>query len=68
MSTELTLEDFRQHNIQAVEESKNQYRIDTDHGPVIYYAKRAKWQHRGRVGTGQLAEFQVWLKKHGMLR
>lgn len=52
----------------ATEQGKTQYRIDTQHGAVIYCGKHQKWQFHGRSLNGDLATFRVWMRRNGMLQ
>lgn len=53
--------------IPAREQSKNVFRIDTEHGAVMYYPPSNKWQHRGRVHRGDVQSFKGWLINQGHL-
>lgn len=54
--------------IPAREQSKNVFRIDTEHGAVMYYPPSNKWQHRGKVHRGDIKSFHGWLKNHGYIQ
>lgn len=50
--------------ISAREQSKNVFRIDTEHGAVMYYPPSNKWQQRGRLYRGDVSAFKDWLVKN----
>ena len=54
--------------IPAREQSKNVFRIDTEHGAVMYYPPSNKWQHRGKVHRGDIKSFHGWLKNQGYIQ
>lgn len=53
--------------IPAREQPKNVFRIDTEHGAVMYYPPSNKWQHRGKVHRGDINSFKGWLKNQGYI-
>lgn len=53
--------------IPAREQSKNVFRIDTEHGAVMYYPPSNKWQHRGKVHRGDVQAFKGWLQNNRYL-
>jgi len=56
---------LKELNINAHEQSKNVFRIDTKFGAVMYYPPSGKWQHNGRTMMGDVYTFRDWLKaKH----
>jgi hypothetical protein len=64
---DVNVESLRKLNINAIEQSKNVFRINTQFGAVMYYPPTGKWQHKGRVIKGTLIEFREWLRKQGFL-
>lgn len=52
--------------IQAYEQSKNVYRIDTEDGAVMYYVSSNSWQHKGKAYRGQPTDLKNWLTKRGL--
>lgn len=64
---DINVHELNKLHIPATEQSKNVFRVDTQHGAVMYYPTSARWQHRGRTVRGTVQEFRDWLKKHHML-
>ena len=60
-------ETLRELGIPAVEQSKHVYRVNTPHGAVMYYTSSNTWQHKGKVGRGDVHAFKFWLTKRGLL-
>jgi hypothetical protein len=59
------LETLKQQGIEVYEQSKNVFRMDTQHGAVMYYPTSGTWQHHGRTHKGTVQHFKTWLKnKH----
>ena len=61
----VNLEALKQLGIEVYEQSKNVFRMDTQHGAVMYYPTTGVWQHKGRTTRGSVQDFRTWLKnKH----
>lgn len=60
----VNIDKLQQMGIPALEQSKNVFRIDTEHGAVMYYPPSNKWQHRGRVHRGDVKSFKGWLQNN----
>lgn len=58
----INIDRLKELGIPAREQSKNVFRVDTEHGAVMYYPPSNKWQHRGRTYKGDVISFQGWLK------
>ncbi len=63
----VNLAELKRLNINAFEQSKNVFRIDSRDGAVMYYPTSGKWQHRGKTLRGSVEEFRAWLKKKHFL-
>jgi len=61
---EVNIQHLTEMGIPAREQSKNVFRIDTEHGAVMYYPPSNKWQHRGRVHRGDVKSFKGWLQNN----
>lgn len=53
--------------IPAVKQSKNVFRLTTPEGVVMYYPSSDTWQHKGKVGHGDVKSFKAWLHSRGMM-
>lgn len=60
----VNIQKLQELGIPAQEQSKNVFRIDTEHGAVMYYPPSNKWQHRGRVYRGDVQSFKGWLQNN----
>ena len=67
VKTKVTLDELKALHIPAFEQGCNIFRVNSDHGTVMYYPQSSKWQHRGKTYQGTVQEFRDWLKKHHML-
>lgn len=66
----MTKQEVFKQNVESVansglafaEQDKGVFRLDTERGAVIFYAKTGNWQHRGRKGH-TFETLVSWLKK-----
>jgi hypothetical protein len=48
-------------------QSEGVYRLETERGAVMYYPGSSKWQHKGKILTGDPVAFRDWLTRSGLL-
>lgn len=56
----LNIEELKKRGIPAFEQSANVFRINTPAGAVMYYPSSNMWQHKGKIGRGDINRFQAW--------
>ena len=54
---------LKELGVNALEQSKNVFRVNTPVGAVMYYVSSGKWQHRGSVHWGNAQSFANCVKK-----
>lgn len=57
---------LKKHNIPAIEQSRNVFRIDSDAGTIMYYPSSKKWQLKTKTFRGSFEAFLNFLKPYNI--